>query len=159
MTIKLFLSGSVRKEGDTRPESNYWRPEDEAHLKSALSMYELDFLNPNDVDIDRSKSMDRFHADIRLVLESDIVLIDARTRKGLGVGAELMMAKYENIPVLALCPRYSEYRKGDAVHAFIAGLSMKVCDSLDDIAEEIHRLAKDGVVPKVEERFLPKALR
>lgn len=159
MTIKVFLSGSVRKEGDTRSEGNYWRPEDEAHLRSALSTYELDFLDPNDVDIDRSKSIDRFYADIRLILDSDIVLMDARTRKGLGVGAEVMMAKYENIPVLALCPSYSEYWKGDAVHAFIAGLSMKVCDSLDDIADEIHKLAKDGIVPKFEERDLPEALR
>jgi hypothetical protein len=159
MIIRLFLSGSVRKEGDTRSEDNYWRSEDEEYLTDALSIYELDFLNPNDVNIDRSKSIDRFYADIKMLLDSDVVLIDARTRKGLGVGAELMMAKYENIPVLALCPDYSEYRKGDSIHAFIAGLSMRVCDSLADVADEIHRLAKDGEVPKSKQRDLPEVLR
>lgn len=45
------------------------------------------------------------------VFSSNIVFVDARDRRGLGVGAEMMWAKVNKIPVVTWAPRNSHYHK------------------------------------------------
>src|SRR5882672_9172969 len=149
--VKVFLSGSVRKgDQDRRPPTHYWSEHDESKLYELVTDVKLELLNPNRVEIDRALSLDRFIEDIDMLLASDVVIVDARTRKGLGVGAEMMLARSRNIPVLVLCPHDSEYRKGGAIHAFVVGLSSKIFGSLADLAREIELLIKEGSIPRPE---------
>lgn len=147
--IKIFLSGSVQKgENDTRAQSYYWSEEDENLLCTLISNAKPELVNPNRVTIDRSHSLNRFRVDIDMLRDCDLVVADARTKKGIGVGAEMMMATYENIPVLALCPPESEYRKDGNIHAFIIGLCVGVFDSLEDLAKGIDNLIENEGVPR-----------
>src|SRR5262245_3619021 len=98
--VKVFLSGSVLKGvSDRRPSSHYWSDRDESKLYELVTEVKLELLNPNRVDIHPTLSLDRFTEDIEMLLASDVVIVDARTRKGLGVGAEMMLARSKNIPV------------------------------------------------------------
>lgn len=148
--IRVFLSGSVRKgDDDRRPQSNYWSEDEENRLRELISNAELELLNPNKVAVDLSQSLDRFKIDIDMLRDSDLMVVDARTRKGIGVGAEMMMASYEKIPVLALCPEGSEYRKNGNTHAFVAGLcSGGVFGSLEELAKEIETMIECEVLPR-----------
>jgi len=147
--IKIFLSGSVQKgDSDRRSQSNYWSNEEEDRLCKLISNAMPELLNPNRVTIDRSRSMERFKVDLDMLLDCDIVVVDARTKKGIGVGAEMMMASYEKIPVLALCPEGSEYRRDGNTHAFVVGLCRGVFDSLEDLAREIENLIDCEVLPR-----------
>lgn len=53
----------------------------------------------------------RFATDITALLESDIVILDATTKCGIGVGAELILAKQYKIPVFTISPLNTHYHK------------------------------------------------
>ncbi len=160
VSVKVFLSGSVQKgEHDTRSSQYFWSDAEEATLRNLLHGINVEILNPNRVTIDQSQSIARFKADLKLLIDADVVVVDARTKKGLGVGAELMMAHYEYIPVLALCPNGSEYRRNGNTHAFIAGLTSGVFGTLNEIAHEISCLLEGGQIPRKQRGLLTSNLR
>jgi hypothetical protein len=74
------------------------------------------------------------------VFSSDIVFVDARDRRGLGVGAEMMWAKVNKIPVVTWAPKNSHYNKEQAtildvpvanfIHPFVESLSDKIVENL-----------------------------
>ena len=78
------------------------------------------------------------------VFSADAVFVDARDRRGLGVGAEMMWAKMNKIPVLALAPLGSHYHKSSTsllgveveswIHPFVEGLSDIVVETLEQAA-------------------------
>jgi hypothetical protein len=152
-TIHIFLSGSVRKgAGDNRPEAFFWSDADERVLAGALAGMDVEILNPGTIDIPKFEYLERFEADIEMLLRSDVVVVDARTKKGLGVGAEMAIAKRAGIPIFALCPIGSEYRgyvgtdgeEREWIHAFVAGLSDSVFESIGDVAERIRSDIAEG---------------
>ena len=73
---------------------------------------------------------------------SHVVFVDARDRRGLGVGAEMMWAKMNKIPVVTWAPKDSHYNKtkasilgvevDDFIHPFVHGLSDKIVDTLEE---------------------------
>ena len=130
----IFLSGSVHKNVlDDRGTDFFWSDDEQLLLEGCMTGVRVAVLNPNKIKIDRSKYLERFQADLEMVLASDLVLVDARTKKGLGVGAELMMAHYEGIPVIGLCPDGSAYRREAWLHPFVGGLVTHRFDGLQGI--------------------------
>lgn len=145
--LKVFLSGSVRKgEGDLRPDECFWSEADERILKAGVGK-DGEILNPNTIKIPRYLHRERFTADMEMLLRSDVVVVDARTKKGLGVGAEMALAKQRGIPVWVVCPIGSPYRGEDVVdgvrqewmHPFVSGLSDRLFESVDDLAGALER--------------------
>lgn len=66
----------------------------------------------------------------------------AELKRGIGVGREMVIAKYYSIPVVSLCPQETDYRKSyvedlcgenvkDWVHPFIIGLSDFIADDIN----------------------------
>lgn len=142
-SITIFLSGSVKKgETDTRPNYYFWSESDEQQLRQGLANVEVKLLNPNSITLPKHLSKERFQADFDMLSNSDVVLVDARTKKGLGVGAEMVLARQAKIPVLSLCPLGSEYRgvvqladgtEKEWVHAFVREFSDEIFDTLGDL--------------------------
>lgn len=149
--VFIFLSGSVKKgEGDKRPDEFFWSDEEALLLKNSVGG-DVEILNPNTIKIPKYLSRERFVADMEMLLQSDVVVVDARTKKGLGIGAEMALAKQHEIPVFVLCPFGSEYRgwtdtpdgtKQEWVHPFVLGLSDKLFETIEDLAKEINMLQK-----------------
>lgn len=108
--ISIYLAGSIKK-GHERADESFWTDADISFLRKDLSAYEVSFLNPAFRSDDLSDQRSVFGRDMTQVFCSDVVFVDARNRRGLGVGAEMMWAKFHKIPVITLAPVDSHYNK------------------------------------------------
>lgn len=145
--IAIYLAGSIKKEHE-KVDDSYWTEEDLSFLKDRLSDYEVAFLNPAFRTDNLSDQKSTFGRDMTQVFSSNVVFVDARERRGLGVGAEMMWAKVNRIPVIVWAPRNSHYRKDrttvldvaveNFVHPFIESLSDKIVENLEEGAKCIH---------------------
>jgi hypothetical protein len=108
-SLSLYLAGSIQKGHEVN--GSYWTENDMAALKGFLHPYEVSFLNPAFRSDDLSDQHSVFGRDMLQVFCADIVFVDARDRRGLGVGAEMMWAKFNKIPVLIWAPKDTHYHK------------------------------------------------
>ncbi len=139
--LALYLAGNIQK-GHEKESQLFWSDADQTYLRSQLAPHTLIFLNPATRTDDLSDQMSVFGRDMTQVFIADVVIVDARERRGLGVGAEMMWAKMNNTPVLTLAPHKSHYRKDEVnllgvklknwVHPFVESLS-------DGLIENLHQ--------------------
>jgi len=142
--IAIYLAGSIKRGLSDMKETTYWTTADENSIIDSFGIdYSIELLNPATFIVDRRDSFATFGADMYLIGKSDFLFMDARDKKGIGVGAEMMAAKYFKIPVVCLCPVGSHYRKHllpnvygvdlhNWMHPFVAGLSDFVADTIAD---------------------------
>lgn len=152
MKLAIYLSGSIKKEHETG--LSYWGDLECQTLKQHLSDYDISFLNPAFRTDDLSDQRSVFGRDMLQVFCSDVVFVDARHRRGLGVGAEMMWAKMHKIPVVTLAPKDTHYHKTqtslldvavqDWVHPFIESLSDVVVETLEEGAAWICNYLQDS---------------
>ncbi|MGE3954830.1 MAG: hypothetical protein AB7F31_06580 [Parachlamydiales bacterium] len=138
--ISIYLAGKIQKAHET-PNESYWGPRELAALKAVLGE-EVLLLNPSIRSDDLSDQKSVFGRDMVMVSCADAVFVDARERRGLGVGAEMMWAKVNRIPIVTLAPRGSHYHKGRTslldvevanwVHPFVENLSDKLVDTVEE---------------------------
>jgi len=143
MKLAIYLAGSIQK--DHEKNDTFWSSEHMDRLRSLLNPIELSFLNPAFRTDDLSDSYSIFGRDMLQVFSSDLIFVDARDRRGLGVGAEMMWAKLNSLPVLTWSPENTHYNKKKAtllgvavehyVHPFVASLSDKIVSTLEEAAE------------------------
>lgn len=146
--IAIYLAGSIKKAHEN-PNESFWTEEDLALLRKGLSQYEVVFLNPAFRTDDLSDQHSVFGRDMLQVASSDIVFVDARDRRGLGVGAEMMWAKFHQIPVVTWAPKNSHYHKShttvlgvavaDFIHPFVKALSDQIVEDLMKGAQWIEK--------------------
>ncbi|RWC53042.1 hypothetical protein [Mesorhizobium sp.] len=149
--LRIYLSGSIRKgAADLRSNDYFWSEGDEEYIRKNCGATDVELLNPAKITLERNDYALNFGCDLHLVSISDIVLVDARTEKGIGVGAEMMFAVNRGIPVISWAPRDTHYRRSflpdvfgedlhDWTHPFIFGLSDYVVESLADAVALIRR--------------------
>ena len=164
--LRVYLSGSIRKGSeDTRSTDHFWTPENEAFIL-ANGGARIELLNPAKTDIRRQDFGLNFGCDLYLVSISDIVLVDARKEKGIGIGAEMMFAVQRGIPVITWAPQDTHYRRSEVpnvfgenlrnwTHPFVYGLSDYVVDSLAEAVELISRVSPERPLKR---RTDPQAL-
>jgi hypothetical protein len=157
--LRIYLSGSVRKgAGDPRSPDHFWTREDEEFIR-ANAGGPVELLNPAKTDIRRQDFALNFGCDLHLVSISDVVLVDARREKGIGVGAEMMFAVQRGIPVIAWVPPDTHYRRSkvsdlfgedlhDWTHPFVFGLSDYVVDNLAEAMALIRSKALSNRTPR-----------
>ncbi|MBX7067417.1 MAG: hypothetical protein K1X28_09315 [Parachlamydiales bacterium] len=112
--IAIYLAGTIKK-GHEDAHASHWTDEDMDLIRTALNRFEVVFLNPAFRSDDLSDQHSVFGRDMLQVFSSHVVFVDARERRGLGVGAEMMWAKLNQIPVVTWAPRDSHYHKSDAI--------------------------------------------
>ena len=146
--IRIYLSGSIQKGVGDAVKKSVWTDEDIATLRETLEgVANLSLMNPASRSDDLSDHVSVLGRDLLQVYISDLILVDARDRKGLGVGAEMQFAKDYGIPVISVSPPNSQYRKDileylgqvvhDWTHPFVGGLSDYIADSVREAAEYI----------------------
>jgi hypothetical protein len=146
--ISIYLAGSIRK-GHEKADETFWTDEDMLFLKKALSEYDVSFLNPAFRSDNLSDQRSVFGRDMTQIFCSDVVFVDARDRRGLGVGAEMMWAKFHKTPIVTLAPTDSHYNKSKTtllgvavenwVHPFVESLSDAIVENLDEGAQWIRK--------------------
>ena len=147
--IAIYLAGSIKKDHE-KADDSFWAEDHTTLLKNKLAEYSVSFLNPAFRSDDLSDQRSVFGRDMLQVFCSDFVFVDARDRRGLGVGAEMMWAKFHNIPVVTWAPKNSHYSKEKTtilgvpvngfVHPFVHSLSDKIVETLEEGAEWIHSI-------------------
>lgn len=142
--ITIYLAGKIQKAHEN-PNETYWTEEHQQTLRNAFAPTIVHFLNPASRTDDLSDQKSVFGRDLFQVSSADLILVDARERRGLGVGAEMMWAKMNSIPVITLAPLNSHYYKEKTsllgvevegwVHPFVEGLSDYIVETLDEAAQ------------------------
>lgn len=146
--MKIFLSGNISKiSGDTLNSS--WVSTKEEEIKAKIKA-DVEIINPNSMILPNFDGTRRFSVDITALLECDIVILDAVNKCGIGVGAELVLAKQYNIPVFTISPLNSHYHKiinnREWIHSFLCELSDQIFDNLDDLCIYINYLCNRGLL-------------
>lgn len=155
-SIAIYLAGSIKK-GHEKTDESYWTEEDMRLIEQSLNEYAVSFLNPAFRTDDLSDQRSVFGRDMVQVFSSNLVFVDARDRRGLGVGAEMMWAKVNKIPVITWAPQNSHYHKSQTtllgvsvanwIHPFVEGLSDKVVENLTEATQWAHILISDASIP------------
>lgn len=148
----IYISGSIRKgDQDTRTDDFFWTKRDLNQIQAQLDS-EAKLLNPANTKIDRRDELNNFGCDLFLVSISDVILVDLRRKKGIGVGAELMLANHLRIPVIGILGPHSEYFKkcltnvsGQELRNWTHPFARGMCDHLcQDIAGACDILNTEG---------------
>jgi hypothetical protein len=165
--IAIYLAGSIKK-GHENSNDSYWTDADMAFLKNSLSSYDVSFLNPAFRSDDLSDQHSVFGRDMLQVFCSDIVFVDARDRRGLGVGAEMMWAKLHKLPVISLAPKNSHYHKHDTtllgvpvkdwIHPFVESLSDAIVENLHEGMASIESFLSDSSLPIKDIAYIESAM-
>ena len=142
----IYLAGNIKK-GKEDEHELAWTLEDQQLLQRQLPHIKLVFLNPATRSDDLSDQTSVFGRDLLQVFSSQLVLVDARGKRGLGVGAEMMFAKMNHIPVISWLPADSHYHRqkidllgqevNDWIHPFVFSLSDYRAPSLESAAKWI----------------------
>lgn len=137
----LYLAGNIQKSHENSTQL-YWTKTLCDHLRAVLSPVEVSFFNPAIRSDDLTDQKSVFGRDITQVFCSHALFVDARERRGLGVGAEIMWAKMQGIAVIILAPENSHYRKSEVrvldaliknwVHPFVLSLSDAVVNTVEE---------------------------
>ncbi|VVC75781.1 hypothetical protein AQUSIP_10780 [Aquicella siphonis] len=153
--IAIYLAGSIQKAHEEN--DSHWSEQDIGNLKELLSDYEISILNPALRSDDLSDQRSVFGRDMLQVYCCNFVFVDARGRCGLGVGAEMMWAKLNAIPVITLSPKNTHYNKSvtsllgtrveNWIHPFIESLSDCVAENLAEGASWINTAVNNRSMP------------
>ena len=140
-SIAIYLAGKIKKAHEN-PNEFYWSENEIQQIKHHCENVQPILLNPAIRTDNLSLQQSVFGRDMLQVFSSDFVFVDARDRRGLGVGAEMMWAKMNQIPVITLAPKDTHYHQStttlldiqvnDWVHPFVESLSDVVVESIED---------------------------
>lgn len=148
--VIIYLAGKIPKGGEAPDPTQHWTQDHMDRIRASLSDSEVVLLNPAFKDGDLSDQESVFGRDIYYVSSSSVIFVDARGARGLGVGAEMMWAKVNGIPVISWAPENSHYNKKSTIvfdkeipgfiHPFIHALSDKIVENIDEGCEWIKNL-------------------
>ena len=140
----IYVSGSLPKRSD-KPGAFSWTASELAALQQRLRPLRPTLLNPSSRMDDLGDAEAAFGRDVLQVRLSDAVVVDARAKRGIGVGAEMLFAKTLRIPLVSLCAPNSHYRRTDLTflgqaldewtHPFVFALSDFVASDVDEAAD------------------------
>lgn len=139
--LAIYLAGTIKKSHEKSDETR-WTEEDLHVLRLNLEGFDISFLNPALRTDNLSDQHSVFGRDMLQVFCSDVVFVDARDRRGLGVGAEMMWAKVNQIPVVIWAPRDTHYHMSRAtilgvpvtnyIHPFVESLGDAIVETLEE---------------------------
>lgn len=141
--VVLYLSGGIPKESD-KVGTFSWSTDELQALRRTLAPLRPRLLDPSARDDDLSDAHATFGRDVLQVRVSDAMLVDARAKRGIGVGAEMLLAKTLQIPVVSVAAPDSHYRRRDLTflgqqldswtHPFLEALSDYIAVDIEDAA-------------------------
>lgn len=140
--MKIYLAGKVPK-GDKEAKSfDDWRLKYQEALKK---IFYADFIMPYNREADESDFLLVVGLDCSHIKESDLIVVNAEERLGVGTAQELVIAKYFKKPIITVLPKDTYHRRSnvvfhgkeikDWIHPFIYVFSDIVVERIDEIKE------------------------
>jgi len=140
MVISIYCSGSIQK-GVSDNSKIVWSEKDKTILAASLAPIEVRFLNPDDPLVCPEDTTALFGRDLYQVQIADFVVVDARERRGIGIGIEMLASRMLGTPLVVVAPENSHYRKDELnyrgatvsnyIHPHLCILADAVVDSFD----------------------------
>jgi hypothetical protein len=109
MPIAVYCSGSIAKSAADNKKLCWTDVERDAVSRGAKPTNVV-FLNPDDPITDVSNTLGQFGRDMYQVMVAGAIIVDARERRGIGIGVEMAAASAMGTPVVIVAPRNSQYR-------------------------------------------------
>ncbi len=142
--IKIYPAGGIQK-GKEDTERISWMPEDMELFKKTLLPHKVMFIDPRYRNDNLNNPLTVLGRDLMAVKISDFVVVDAREKRGLGVGQEMMYAKMKKIPVISVAPRNTYYKRDrleylgqdvkNFIHPFLFGSSDAIVENFEEAAK------------------------
>jgi hypothetical protein len=153
--MKIYLAGSVPKGAEEEKSFVNWR----LRYKDAINKFwDAEFIFPGAGDMDESDYLLIVGKDSRSIKYSDLVIVNAEERLGVGTAHEMVIAKYFKKPVITVLPKNSYHRRSnvvfqgkysvsDWIHPFLHTFSDFIVEKVEDIkniaGEVLHAFPKD----------------
>lgn len=144
--MKIYLAGKIPK-GDEIGVTPDWRKEFALKIQVREA---LEFVTPESEDLDESDPVEIFGHDCYQIKNSDLVIVNASTKLGVGTSQEILIARYFRKPVVAILPhetphRRTNFRVGgclveDWKHPFIAAPCDLIFESIDQLSKNFHEV-------------------
>ena len=157
--LSIYCSGSILK-GASDEKKLCWTDAERADVANGSSS-KVVFLNPDDPITDPTNTLGQFGRDMYQIMIASAVVVDARERRGLGIGVEMAAAAAMGTPVITVAPRNGKYRMDeleyrgvkiiDYVHPHVASLSAVVVDDFESAGAALDKVGvntdRRGQVP------------
>ncbi|HWO61699.1 MAG TPA: hypothetical protein VNO31_16865 [Umezawaea sp.] len=163
MIASVYCSGSIVK-GVNDDKKLCWGDIEKKQVEEGANPFEVVFLNPDDPITDPGNVLGQFGRDMYQVSVASVVIVDARERRGLGIGVEMAAAASLGTPVVVVAPRNSKYRSdtleyrgvtiNDYVHPHVASLAVEVVDDFTEAGVVLRRLPRKSTVPSADVAWL-----
>lgn len=165
--VSVYCSGSIMK-GVADEKKAYWTDVERRQVAMGAANHEVIFLNPDDPISDPANTLGQFGRDMYQVMVATAIIVDARERRGLGIGVEMAAAATFGTPVIVVAPRNSKYRSDELsyrgvtvfnyMHPHVAALANAVVDNFMDAGAALAELATVEVTRKHNWVWLDRAI-
>jgi hypothetical protein len=115
MSICIYCSGGIQK-GAADNAKLCWTVAEKSTLANALYPIEVRFLNPDDPVANMTDTEALFGRDLYQVQIADFVVVDARERRGIGIGIEMLASRIMDTPLVVVAPSNTHYRKDELTY-------------------------------------------
>lgn len=136
--VTVYCSGSIPK-GPTDTRRAVWTDAERAEIAQSALPIDIRFLRPDDPVAGLDDAVAMFGRDMYQVQIADFVVVDARDRRGIGIGVEMLASRLLGTSLIIVAPRDSHYRRdelqyrggtvSDYIHPHIRALADTVVES------------------------------
>ncbi len=157
MTIVVYCSGSISK-GASDSKKLCWTDKEREAVRIGAAPEDIQFLNPDDPAKDLNDVPALFGRDMYQVMTADAVIVDARERRGIGIGIEMMATRIFGTLLVAVTPLDTYYRMNNVayrgssvssyVHPHLAILADVITDTFEAAGEWLRNNRANPVRPK-----------
>lgn len=159
MQVAIYCSGGIAK-GTGDSSKLLWSKQFEEEFAETFRPYNPIFLRPSDPIPHLSNVQGLFGRDIAQIQNAQLIVVDARQRRGIGVGVEMLLSKIFGKYLLVICPHESHYRqkhielRGQLVEDY---LHPHIGVMADSIVEDF-RAAGAQAKRAIENKYKPKGI-
>jgi hypothetical protein len=151
-TVAIYCCGGILK-GPADKEKLVWSSVERKVISDILSPNKVVFLNPDERSDDITNAFTVFGRDHFQISVCDFVVADLRQKRGIGVGIEMLSAKLQGKPLVAVAPPNSHYRRSsleylggkvdDYVHAHLFGIADVIIDDFESAGKWIKQFLEN----------------
>ncbi len=150
MKLAVYCSGSIQK-GPSDVGKLCWTDRERSEVASGARPIDLIFLQPDDPaeDLDDTESL--FGRDMYQVKVADAVIVDARERRGIGIGIEMLASRMLGTPLIVVAPDNSYYKmrrvsyRGSTVDNYVHPHLAILADAIVNTFEEAGRCLRHHI--------------
>jgi hypothetical protein len=158
--IGVYCSGSIAK-GTSDTKKLCWTIRERQQVSRGAEPIDIVYLNPDDPIPDVGNTLGQFGRDMFQILTADVVIVDGRERRGIGIGVEMAAAAAMGTPTVIIAPANSQYRSDELqyrgvtvrnyVHPHVSALASVIVDTFEEAGSAL----ADAVARNRGERHVP----